>query len=529
MSQLFYCSDCFHIYYQLPPNKKCAICKNELTEKDIIGNQDLLTCETCHYIYTPNSYDSLIPHEIENPNFLCACINRCPTNSELSVGKQEYFIGNIVLAKQYRCSNCGAISLRNPETQLKECADCGSKYVFVFQTDPTKFHYFYQCINPNHGIRLKFRDLLDNVNAIIQNEINRIIPLQEGLKQQYQAKISQLREEFAQKRILDRIQQKLMKSPSYEKRIDEVNQWANDERLKLYQHFRPISLRCAVQQNPHEGCGALGQIYSQKMVAEVQETMMKKTTTKEIQEIEIPVVRVGKTGMDDSLISSAYPLQVKRPNLDTSSSHLKSYFTSQALDKIYHLESSPYLLKSLPVFAKLPDPKENELFFLFQLDQFDTSSQNFIPVNHGVLLLKILRDNQPIRFGRQEFLRIQWKSPHLLAEYPFIWDTITPNSNISCQFFIEKQEKEFLISQGEKAISPLYRLMPDSIFSEWIGCENSITIAKNLCLMLKLFQSFDHPLNKILFYRILVGFNFRSEISYDVTDKNTIAVINESN
>lgn len=113
----YYCSECMHVYFDLPSSKECAICHNEMSEKNVITDLDILICETCNHIYTIQFPDELIPPYENNIHNLCGCKNKCPTTAFLAVGEQQSYYGNILKADIYRCQNCGAITFRNMGTQ----------------------------------------------------------------------------------------------------------------------------------------------------------------------------------------------------------------------------------------------------------------------------------------------------------------------------------------------------------------------------------------------------------------------------
>ena len=200
---IYFCSECMHIYFKIPSNNQCAICHNEMDVEDKIlpSSLDIFTCETCHTLYTSQNFEDLIPTNIENKNFVCACKHKCPTNALLQIGKEEAYIGNIVRADIYNCSNCGAISYRNPDNQLRSCTECGSRFVIPLNWDPKTQKTFFSCANKQtHGIRLKIRDLILNNNKIISEEIKKIKLKEKQLQNQYEQRRTQIIKNFGKKK-----------------------------------------------------------------------------------------------------------------------------------------------------------------------------------------------------------------------------------------------------------------------------------------------------------------------------------------
>jgi len=200
---IYYCSECMHIYYNMPLNHKCAICNIEMNEDDKFSpsSLDIFTCETCHTLYTTQNFEELIPKVIKDRKFLCACKNHCPTNAILQIGDEEAYIGNIVKADIYNCTNCGAISYRNPDNQQRNCTECGSRFVLPLNWDPKTQKTFFSCANKQtHGIRLKLRDLILNNNSIIYEKIKNIKYKDEQLQNQYEKRKEQIIKNFGKKK-----------------------------------------------------------------------------------------------------------------------------------------------------------------------------------------------------------------------------------------------------------------------------------------------------------------------------------------
>ena len=145
--KLYYCDECKHIYYELPPHHECVICNNQMNATDVISDFDVLSCETCHSLYSAQNADQIIPKNIENPNHLCGCKFNWPTNSSLNVGKAQSFLGNIGLTDIYKCSNCNALFYRNIDEKAKNCSECNSRFVHPMNIDNKKQKTFFKCGN----------------------------------------------------------------------------------------------------------------------------------------------------------------------------------------------------------------------------------------------------------------------------------------------------------------------------------------------------------------------------------------------
>ena len=126
-TQLYYCQECSHVYYHLPPAGKCVICGNIMSEESELVENDLLKCETCHSVYLATARDEIIPNASFNEKYLCACKNNCPTKSVFRISQDKGFVGNIIVANPFQCINCKAFYFRGFEERHKECSICGSR------------------------------------------------------------------------------------------------------------------------------------------------------------------------------------------------------------------------------------------------------------------------------------------------------------------------------------------------------------------------------------------------------------------
>ncbi len=481
---IYFCSECMHIYYKIPSNHQCAICHNEMDEEDKIPPSalDIFTCETCHTLYTSQNFEELIPKNIQNKSFLCACKHHCPTNALLQIGKEEAYIGNIVIADIYNCSNCGAISYRNPDNQQRNCTECGSRFVIPLNWDPKTQKTFFSCANKQtHGIRLKIRDLILNNNKIINEEIKKIKLKEKQLQNQYESNRGQINKNFGKKK------------KKLEKEINTLNTWAIEQRREMYKYLRPIGLRCSVfkmekeedniiYKKTHDGCGALAHLKIRKIIIAPDGTVIDRAPPKPdepiIEEIKNPkVLQVDQL----KLALKNTPMQLLTDNL--SQSNLIE--TQEILKKIIGNDD-----KEDESFNTLPILKDEQIYIKIGLYSLKYHSNEVKRINSGVIPIKIKKDVNEFKIGREQIIRAFWTDTEFFKEYPSIFNSITQVSENSNHFCLHNSE-EFLVAPGENSINKIFYSSDDKNSDEIIELTTPISLNKINSLLFYTYYSFD--------------------------------------
>ena len=482
---IYFCSECMHIYYKIPSNHQCAICHNEMSEEDKISpsSLDIFTCETCHTLYTSQNFEELIPKNIQNKKFLCACKHHCPTNAILQIGKEEAYIGNIVIADIYNCSNCGAISYRNPDNQQRNCTECGSRFVIPLNWDPKTQKTFFSCANKQtHGIRLKIRDLILNNNKIIVEEINKIKLREKQLQNQYENRREQINKNFGKKK------------KRLEKELNILNTWAIEQRRELYKYLRPIGLRCAVfkmekeedkilYKKTNDGCGALAHLKIRKIIIAPDGTVIDRAPPKPdepiIEEIEQPkVLQVDQL----KLALKNTPMQL----LTDNSSQTDLFQKQEIFKKIIGSDD-----KEDESFNTLPILKNEQIYIKIGLYSSKYHSNDVKRINSGVIPIKIKKDVKEFKIGREQIIRAFWTDIEFFQEYPLIFNSITKVSENSNHFRLQKDSEELLVAPGKNPINKVFYSSCDENSNEIIELTTPISLNKIKGLLFYTYYSFD--------------------------------------
>ena len=482
---IYFCSECMHIYYKIPSNHQCTICHNEMNEEDEISpsSLDIFTCETCHTLYTSQNIEELIPKNIQNKKFLCACKHHCPTNALLQIGKEEAYIGNVVIADIYNCSNCGAISYRNPDNQQRNCTECGSRFILPLHWDPKTQKTFFSCANKqSHGIRLKIRDLILNNNKIINEEILKIKLKEKQLQNHYEKRREQINKNFGKKK------------KRLEKELNTLNIWAIEQRREMYKHLRPIGLRCAVfkmekeedniiYKKTHDGCGALAHLKIRKIIIAPDGTVIDRAPPKPdepiIEEIEKPkVLQVDYL----NLALKNTPMQLLTDNLSQSNLFEKQ----EIFKKILGSDD-----KENESFNTLPILKDEQVYIKIGLYSLKYLLNEVKRINSGVIPIKIKKDVDEFKIGREQIIRAFWTDTEFFKEYSLIFNSITKISENSNHFRLYKDSEEFLIAPGENSISKVFYSSDDGESDRIIELTTPVSLIKVKDLLFYTYYSFD--------------------------------------
>lgn len=435
-----YCSECYHVYYQKPETNRCAICNNEIIESNKVQFLDFLSCETCHSIYTIQNIEEIIPKNINNPNFLCSCKHKCPTTSILEVAQQEAYIGTIVLTKLKKCTNCNAVTLPNRESSNKMCQSCGSKFLQPINWKSDKHNLIYSCANPNHGLRLKIRDILAGINQKISHEIIRIKQADLQLGEQFKQKQNEILTKYRGKGIKDKVKDKIRQIQLKEKtnigiEISNLYKWALTERKKLYSIFKPLPLRCKVFKqdrmnnsssliDTNLGCESIAKIRKVNIVYASDGTVLDPDPTQLENEKEeqlsqdsdswgknlIPKIK----SKQDSIFT-----QILRPNLQEN----KGISTNQ-IQKISEIVGNKKKFNYLdPIlgFDNLPLLDTGEVYLILTL--YHEKQKDLKILNYGILPMKF-DDTKEIYIGREQLLRSFWKTPEFFVDFPQLFENI---------------------------------------------------------------------------------------------------------
>ncbi|QEE14932.1 hypothetical protein DSAG12_00754 [Promethearchaeum syntrophicum] len=447
---LYFCSECMHIYYKIPSNNQCAICHNEMNVEDRIlpSSLDIFTCETCHTLYSTQNFEDLIPTNIENKNFLCACKHHCPTNALLQIGKEEAYIGNIVIADIFNCSNCGAISYRNPDNQQRSCAECGSRFVIPLNWDPKTQKTFFSCANKQtHGIRLKIRDLILNNNKIISEEIKNIKVKEKQLQNQYEQRRARIITNFGKKK------------KKLEKEINSLNLWAIEQRREMYNYLRPIGLRCTVfkmekeenkilYKKTNDGCGALAHLKIRKIILAPDGTVIDRAPPKPDEPI------IEETETPKIMHVDQLTLALKNTPMEPLSNNLSQTNLYEKQDIFKKITSTDD--KENQLFNSLPILKDEQIYIKIGLYSLKYLSDKVKRINSGVIPIKIKKDINEFKIGREQIIRAYWTDIELFKENPLIFDSLTKVSENSDQFRLQKDSEGFFVSPGENQINKIF-------------------------------------------------------------------------
>ncbi|WP_371802027.1 hypothetical protein [Candidatus Lokiarchaeum ossiferum] len=474
-NQLFYCTECYHVFYDLPSEKKCAICHNEILEQDTISDLDILTCETCHSLYTLQKSGEIILNKEGNINHLCSCKHQCPTNSILSIGQQESYLGNIVLADIFKCSNCGAISFRNLENSQKNCSECNSRFVSPLHWDPKTQKTFFRCANPDHKIRLKLRDLIINNNKIISSEINKIKQKEIGLQKEYIRLKHELQVKYENKNLLKKIKSFQKGKLNFENDQNNLNIWAKIERLKLYSYLRPIGLRCSVYrmkndndkisfERTSDGCGAIAHLKIRKIIIAPDGTVIeRKSEPKQGSpgQIEKDLLLSSSTlNVEGLKINHPIPKWINESEISLVNDQSESIFTQilrnqPITENPIQVENQVVMTEEVirNAYDSLPDLKENQLYIFFQIKFKKMDSENYTLDAFGVIPIEFEKNNFRFQLGRKHLLQAFWKEQSRIEKNPLYFNGITESTEESYQFGITQRENEMFLLPGKNNLS----------------------------------------------------------------------------
>lgn len=474
-NHLFYCTECYHVYYDLPMGQKCAICHNEILEDDTISDLDILTCETCHSLYTFQKAEEIIRSKEININYLCSCKHQCPTNSILSIGQQESYLGNIVLADIYKCSNCGAISFRNLENEQKNCSECNSRFVSPLHWDAKTQKTFYRCANPDHKIRLKLRDSILNNNEIINIEVEKIKQKEIGLQKEYLRLKHELQIKYENKNLLNKIKSFQKGKLNYENGQENLNLWAKAERLKLYNYLRPIGLRCSVYRMKNEkdkisfdrttdGCGAIAHLRIRKIIIAPDGTVIEREPEvkqdSQAQNESVSQKILTTSINDDKKVNHPIPKWTNDQEISIVNDHSESIFTQilrnqsineQPVQKTERITITDDSIQD--AYDSLPDIKNNQLYIFFQLKFKKAGSENYTLDAFGVIPIEFEENNFVFQFGRKHLLNAFWKEQSIVERNPFCFNGLTESTETSYQFGITLRENEMFLLPGKNNLS----------------------------------------------------------------------------
>ncbi len=455
-----YCSECMHVYFEIPTSNECSICHNEISSENRISELDLLICETCNHIYTIQRPEEIIPKFSDNEDHLCGCKNNCPTMSFLAIGQQQTYYGNIILADIYQCTNCGAISYRNLGVAEKKCFECGSKYLQPLRWNSETHRIRYQCSNPNHGIRLKLRDLIERNNQLIDQQITAINSKEQDLIKTYKEQEEFLKANKESNFLKEKLAKLKRKSTKYATKLQELNIWALNERKKLYTTFHPLALRCAVFKeqksenstnlvNTGDGCEALTKIKVNKVVIAPDGTVIDKEPDKILngsqqdeQAFVTPISPVNS--LQNQKHVSAFAQIINPP-------HGNYEITLRSLDN--------ETIEQIPP-AGIPELLPHQV--VLQVDLFIQPQKNdqYICINRGIIPLEFSPPYSKIYLGKEHFLSSYWNDPSAFQLYPFIFDNIMYVKENQFHFGLERTEKTFfLIPNAEKFNNPVIHNM----------------------------------------------------------------------
>jgi hypothetical protein len=484
---LIYCGECKLVYYKMPANETCQNCHNELNPNDKISNLDILSCTTCHTIYSAQKKEEIIPLKRNEYN-LCTCRYNCPPHSELHVGKEEAFIGNIILADLYECDNCGAIFFRNKDNWSTKCSECSSR-LNPIDFDSEKQKAIYKCANPSHLIPLKIRSLILENNAIIQKEMTLIQEQEKELEKLYNRKMREL--EVSEKKI---------KAKEKEKRKKQYYIEAKENRKKLFLKLTPKPLRCVVYKfgkanmvtRTNDGCNAIAHIKIRKDVVSYNQGTFIDRAPSESKPASIPEPKIVEEKKINASIPFSSPDFSALPKLESES---KSSIISPSLletkegvenkgeksiepeipttellpSPIVVQEERTEPLPKLPpqeeIFGKLPELKENQLYIKIVLmvsNKGDMKAEKeFIPVNYGVIPIEMDSDTDQYSLGQENLLSAYWFDAEIFQKMPLMFNNFTKSSKNSSQICLQKHPDGLALVPGENSINQTSVILDD--------------------------------------------------------------------
>jgi hypothetical protein len=503
--KLYYCPECSHVYFNLPDKGICVICRNEITANEFVKENDLLKCETCHSLYNPTAPDELIPNPSLNEKFLCACKNNCPTESVLQVQQESKgFVGNIIIAAPFQCTNCKAIMFRGFEERHKECTVCKSRFLIPIEFDSEVEKIFYKCANPNHGIRLKLRDILVHNNNIVTGRFGPIKKKEASLFAQYNQKKAEINAQsdgFLGKNFQNK-----------QRALQNLDLWAKNERFKLYD-MSPLPARCALYKedpkNPKEliktdGCDAIVELNIRRVVdTDTKSTQIKRKPTSTpapaSSTAPAPTVSTSSTIPNSPVVSPTLPINTEQtppivspelgpipevmssaittPTSESESHPLASNSTDDQINLTDQVEMSETIADSpLTTMILRPSPIVEEVVtkIVKPFNNLELPSDKFIgkivlnsinekggyhitPLNYGLISIALNKSARQIRFGRQTLLQAYWSNPEFFAKQPYLFDNITPITPQSAQFKIEWRDDGFYIIPEMNAFNKITR------------------------------------------------------------------------
>ena len=451
MAKLFYCSECNHIYFKLPPNGKCKICGNQIDTDDTLAEDEILTCETCHTIYPVPSWKELIPARELNEEYLCGCRNRCPTKTAYQSEQKFVSVGSIVKAQYFQCSNCHAVFLRGMEDRQKNCSICHSRFVSQVLMDLKKEKPIFECANPAHKIQLKVRDLIIDVNAQITKSIKPIIEKENVLRVEYNKKLLELKNEKA---ILGKGQ--AIKN----QRIRDLDNWAKTQRWQLFAVLPSYPLYCAsykVEGNalPSKiaGCGAIAEMKIQIVVeSDTHQTQIKAR------------VNAGnnvETFRPSVEIQEQLQIEHETPGTAEIAGAENRISGNSLLQRIGIIENDSDLAERLhinnlgdpeSVFGAIPTDSNNQFYLRINIyglqSNLQSSEINRIPVNFGVIPVSLSANANQIRIGKETFIQAQWNNSEFFSVQPLIFENIASLKENGAEFVIQNNQNTLVLKKS---------------------------------------------------------------------------------
>lgn len=463
-----YCLECKHIYYEIPPDKVCRICGNQLDPNDIIDEDDLLICETCHTIYPADAWQKILPGPELQELYLCACEYQCPTESVLRKKQKKTFVGNIILAAMFQCSNCRAIFVRGHDERQKDCSLCRSRFVYQITMDMKKQKPLYNCANPSHGIRLKLKDLITENNLIIAESMKAIKQKDFLLRQEYEKRLKEI----------DNIKG-LGKNSQKNAMLAQLEKWGITQRWQIYAVLRLSPIRCAVYKDDLKqptslsqktsGCGAIAEIKIRKTLeTDNQQTVIKrKTTTPSADSLNEETSSIPDRPMPEGLLEALSAI-TGTPLGHTSQPVIAQATSGDSALNTSMIQPTPDVSTPIPMkvqelspaegfFSKLPPLASNQLYIKFELIALSKDIDKNIfkeqSVNYGVLPIQLSSKATSLRIGRESLLQAFWTNPELFETQPFIFDNINPLSSQGSEMILQWQNNELLLYESPQRLN----------------------------------------------------------------------------
>ena len=284
------------------------------------------------------------------------------------------------------------------------------------------------------------------------------------------------------------------KKKKLEKEINSLNTWAIEQRREMYNYLRPIGLRCAVFkmekeedkilfQKTNDGCGALAHFHCRLSICITNNTVVDRAPPKPdepiIEETETPkVMQVDQL----TLALKNTPMELLSNNLSQTNLIKKQ----EIFKKFIGIDD-----KEDELFNSLPILNEEQVYIKIGLYSLKYLSNEVKRINSGVIPIKIKKDVNEFKFGREQIIRAFWTDTEFFKENSLIFNSITKVSENSAHFSLQKVAEEILVAPGENKINRLFYSSNDENSDNIIELTSPMSLNKINSLLFYTYYSFD--------------------------------------